>query len=309
MARRASDPALTTALRYALDSVGIEQPIRSVQRRENVYASSHLSDVLDCELEDGSTLGLVCKHGPSTDRNHLGLVRGLGYEANVYRSVLKGQSVSPRFYGSYDEPLAGRTWLFLEYLGDGWQLDLGPEDAIVHAAAMIGELHRAVAEPPRSLIALNRYDRRYFGTCLREARAVADVWRERVPAFDRMVGRLADGLELLLSAPQTFVHGELTPHNVVWTGDRTYAVDWEEAALAAGEIDVACLTDEWPQDLVELATTAYQSSRWPQGPPHDFVRTVQAARLYWLFRWLTDPDETGNEEELEWVTEQLSRLA
>lgn len=266
------EPTLIAALENALTGVGLKTPVKSVRRGDNVYESSHRSEVLTCTLAAGAELTLLGKTGPSDDQNRWGLVRGLAYEAEVYRYVLTDEDPTPRFYGSYDDPRTGRTWLFLEYLDEGWQLDLGPEDAIVEAARMIGELHRRAA--PRlhsdSPSVLNRYDERYFAGCVRNVGPLVEKWRPRLPAFDQLVARFEREFEVLLSAPQTIVHGELTPHNVVWAYDRPYIVDWEEAGVGAGEIDLASLTDEWEEDLISLATSAYLQSRWPHGPPARF---------------------------------------
>jgi hypothetical protein len=307
--RRATGEPLMTALRSALSNVGIEQPVRTVRRKHHTYVSSHLSLNLDCTLEDGSRLHLLCKHGPSHDRNRWGLRRGLTYEATVYRSVLQGRLESPRFYGSYES--SGLTWLFIEYLGEGWRLPEAPYTGIVDAAALIGTLHRRTAEIACSDSAsiLNHYDRGYFRTCVREASAMAERWSRRVPGFRELVERFEEAAELLISAPRTVVHGEFTPKNVVWADERPHPVDWEEAAVGAGEIDIACLTDEWDEELVELSIAAYLRNRWPDGPPHEFSRTLRAARVYWLMRWLGDSEDADEEEDTEWVVGRLNELA
>lgn len=314
--RSPSDLVLATAVRAALASVELESSVRSIRREANVYESSHHSEVLACTLENGLELTLLCKYGDSHNHDRAGLRRGLGYEANVYRYVLADEYPTPRFYGSYADPLTGLTWLCLEYLGEGWQLDLGPETAVVDAARMIGDLHRRAADDTDapSLSVLYRHDRRYFRAHLQQARSLADRWGERVPAFSHLVDRFGRELDVLVSAPKTVVHGEFTPHNVVWADERPHAVDWEEAAIGAGEIDLACLTDEWEEELVEQATSAYLRSRWPAGPPHDFLRALHAARLYWLVRWLGDPEEAGTEEAgteegIRWIADRANELA
>ncbi|MHB8657880.1 MAG: aminoglycoside phosphotransferase family protein [Solirubrobacteraceae bacterium] len=301
------EPTLISALENALTGVGLGTPVKNVRREDNVYESSHRSEVLVCSLASGAELRLLGKVGPSVDQDHWGLVRGLAYEAAVYRQVLVDEDPTPHFYGSYDDPRSGRTWLFLEYLGEGWQLDLGPEDAIVEAARMIGELHRRAAPKlgAESPSVLNRYDGRYYENCLRNVGPLVEKWRPRLPGLDQLVAGFQREFGVLLSAPQTIVHGELTPHNVVWAYDRPYIVDWEEAAIGAGEIDLASLTDEWDEDLVSLATAAYLQSRWPEGPPHDFPRALRAARLCWLFRRLADADGADTEEGIDWLAERF----
>ncbi len=309
--RRPSTRALLTALRETLPSAGLRAAVRTVQREENVFASSHPSEVVRCTLESGEALTLLCKIGPSRDQDRWGLVRGLQYEAAVYREVLTEQDPTPRFYGSWEDPQSGMTWLFLEYLGEGWQLDLGPETAIVDAAAAIGRLHREGLQQGRSVSVLNRYDARYYQRCLSESVPRLARWQQRLPAIEPIAVRFEQEFEVLLSAPQTIVHGEFTPHNVVWAQERPYVIDWEEAAIGAGEIDLACLTDDWDADLVDQATAAYVAARWPDGPPHDFRRALQAARLYWMFRWLADADadEGDGAQDVAWMMDRFSERA
>lgn len=308
---RPADAVLRNALATALAGVGIDSPIVAVRRSENVYESTNVSEVVHCRLKRGTLPPLLCKCGPGEERDFFGLRHGVGYEAAVYRRILRDRYPAPRYYGSFADEEAGVHWLFAEYLGDGWQLDLGPDTAIIDAAAMMGELHRRAARTMASedRAVLNRFDRGYYAACLRRASAVADGWRRRVPAFDRLTGRFADGIPLLLRAPQTLVHGEFTPHNVVWAHERPYLVDWEQAAIGPGEIDLAALTDDWEPELAEPAIEAYRRGRWPRRPRQDFAAVLEAARLCWLLRWLGDPEEAGSEEEIAWLAERANQVA
>jgi len=94
----------------------------------------------------------------------------------------------------------------------------------------------------------------------------------------------------------TIIHGEYYPKNVLYRDGIIYPVDWESAAIAAGEIDLACLTDRWPADTVRECERAYQQSRWPDGAPAAFAQRLAAARLYIHLRWLGDRPE--------WTTRQ-----
>jgi hypothetical protein len=309
---RPDDQALMTVLDRALASTGRMWQVRSIGRQENVYESTNRTEVIVCTLESAQQVRLLCKYGPASNRSVSGLSQGLAYEATIYREILEPlDGPAPRFYGAYDEPDTGVSWLFVEYLGEGWQLDLGPETAIVDAARIIGDFHRGAAAThhlPWSP-GVNLYGRRYFRSCLMQALSLAGLWRAQGPAFDQLVDRFESEMERLLDAPQTVIHGQYTPHNVVWADERPHPVDWEEAAISAGEIDLACLTDEWPTQLVDMAQAAYKQARWPEGPPHDFPSALGAARLYWLFRWLGDPDQVGTEDERRWVVGRMEEVA
>jgi len=300
----ASLQTVSAALGHALRGVGYTGTAVVVDRQENVYESTNRSEVLTCRVGEHALPPILAKYGPSHHRDHLGLRHGLAYEAEVYREVLAGFQAPPKFFGSHDDRAHGLTWLFLEYLDEGWQLDLGPETAIVDAAAMLGDLHRRAAEATseRTLSRLNHYDEPYFQRCLRQAETQVGRWPEPVPSFARLVSQFARAIPDLAAAPVTVVHGEFTPHNVVWAHEHPRTVDWEQAAVGPGEIDLAALTDEWPPELADPAIAAYLSARWPGSPTYDFAAALQAARLYWLFRWLGDPEQAGTEEEIAWLS-------
>ena len=80
-----------------------------------------------------------------------------------------------------------------------------------------------------------------------------------------------------------------------------FMVDWESAAIAAGEIDLAALTEgkHWPAAIVRKCERAYVRARWPEGAPASFRRTLDAAKIYLHFRWLGErPDWTVREKSL-----------
>src|SRR5262249_32669584 len=77
----------------------------------------------------------------------------------------------------------------------------------------------------------------------------------------------------------------------VCRGRAVYPIDWESAAVAAGEIDLASLTEGWPAWYAVQYERVYREARWPSGAPADFERRLAAARVYLAFRWLANkPD-------------------
>jgi len=66
-------------------------------------------------------------------------------------------------------------------------------------------------------------------------------------------------------------------------------VDWQSAAIAAGEVDLASLTHSRPRQMVQKCEREYCESRWPKGAPDDFEERLEAARVYMNLRWLGDP--------------------
>ena len=109
----------------------------------------------------------------------------------------------------------------------------------------------------------------------------------------------------LLAPSPTIIHSEYYPMNILLQEGMIRPVDWESAAIAAGEIDLASLTENWPTNIVQECELDYQRARWPAGPPADFERTLGAAQFYLSFRWLGDrPAWTTHESNL-WRFERL----
>jgi hypothetical protein len=74
-----------------------------------------------------------------------------------------------------------------------------------------------------------------------------------------------------------------------------------------GEIDLAALSERWPEDVVRGWELQYQEARWPGGAPADFDRTLAAARLYLQFRWLGEPPGATAAADNLWRFEELRR--
>src|SRR5439155_702258 len=90
-------------------------------------------------------------------------------------------------------------------------------------------------------------------------------------------------------APRTVIHGEYFGLNIIYQNGTSWPADWQSAAIAPGEIDLASLTHSWPRPLVRKCEREYRRSRWPDGAPDDFPEILEAARAYMNFRWLGDP--------------------
>ncbi len=91
----------------------------------------------------------------------------------------------------------------------------------------------------------------------------------------------------LLTALTTVIHGEFYPGHILYGRGRICPVNWESAAVARGELDLASVTDGWSARLRAACVREYTTARWPDGViPTEFRRTFAAARLYSAFRWL-----------------------
>lgn len=293
--------ALTAGLQTVLGRDRRRSEVLTVLRREpNDYESTFPSEIVTCRLADGSTRRLFCKYSGGPGHYDQGLRGGVAYEAEVYRRVVQPSRTStPRFYGTYGDRATGGIWLILECLdGSDWVNEATEPQAMALAAAWIGRFHAANAAQ-RAKAAIPRvrvYDADYYFGWARRAAEFSNRW-QRFGWLASLCEDFGRCVEALMGAPRTIIHGEYYPKNILFLDGTVYPVDWESAAVAAGEIDLATLTEEWPAAETAEYEREYCKARWPGGAPTDFPRVLTAARLYLLLRWLADyPSWIGDED-------------
>lgn len=292
--------ALAEVLRGSIGGVG---EVAIVKRAPNIHSSTFASEIVTCRTGDGATLRLLCKYSGSHGNSGYGHRSGVAYEAAVYARLLCGAPGSlPRFYGSHRDAASGNVWLFLEYLPDCLAVSKADENAIYRAARWLGEFHAAGEAWPASEQArfLTRYDADYYHGWAQRTQAFADALHGRYPWVAQVCTGYGAAVDLLLQCPPTVIHGEFVPKNVLAQGELIYPIDWESAAIAAGEIDLASLVDNWEEDVVERCMREYRQARWGDGPAVDFERRFVIARLYVQLRWLGDPREWAASPEVAW---------
>ena len=261
--------------------------VELLDRQAHGESSTFPIEVVTCRIATGERLELLCKY--SADREHAGHGHrgGVEHEARVYRDVLSGCGLSvPRFRGSYRDPTSGWTWLVIDYL-EGAATSDSPA-GVVRAAEWIGRFHAAWDGPARgrTSLPLRVYDRAYYLGWARRTVEFAGPHLGELPWLPELCERFVGIAAALLESPQTVIHGEYYPLNVLVDARDVYPVDWEAAAIGPGEIDLASLTQSWPADIVARCEQAYLAARWPGGALAGFQRALEVARLYWLFRWL-----------------------
>jgi hypothetical protein len=297
---------------------GRAESVELLERRPNVYGSTFPSELIACRI-GGREYRLFCKYSGGVLDHHrrYGHRGGVGYEAAVYRAVLSQVGLpAARFYGAHVDGATGETWMFLEDLGPLPRAHRSHDPgAMGHAARWAGAFHAAAEGLAAKLggTLLRRYDTHYYrGWCERTA-AFARPFRDEFPWLTRLCERFpAVAPHYLLAEPATVIHGEYYPANVLWRADGTVIpVDWESAVVAAGEIDLASLTENWPEAATQHCAAEYARARWPGGAtPPKFDATLDAARVYLHLRWLGyDPTKTAESARNRWRFDALRDAA
>ena len=278
-------------------------------RHPNVYSSSTSTEIVTCALGDETERKLFCKYSSDdayTGHGHWG---GVAYEAEVYSHVLRSLELSkPACYGIYRDMRTGGTWIVLEYLDRGVRLNKAPQpESILRAARWLGQFHSVLEErlSKEPIPFLKKHDLDYYTGWSRRTQVFSGHLHERFPWLKNLCAKFEELATNLLSSSPTVIHGEFCPSNILVRDGEIYPVDWESAAIAAGEIDLACLTENWGREIAHACKLEYQKSRWPWAPPLSFEQNLIEAELFLQFRWLGDvPDVTTSEQGL-WRFEEL----
>lgn len=293
---RPDDTSLAAGLRALLNDGGFAQgDVTVLEREPNIYSSSYASDIVRCRLPHGDELRLLCKYG-SDETLRLGhgahgARGGVGYEASVYRDVLTLSTLpTPAFFGSRIDPKGGQVWLVVEHLGGHVFISVRPYEAMPAAARWLGAFHREHAGRRADLRFLNRWDREYYLGFVERAAVFVDSDEDGRLLLARLADRFDDWAAPLLR-DLTVVHGEYYPTNVLFANETVYPIDWESAAIGAGEVDLAALTEALEPELAGALEETYLRARWPEGAPAEFYERLTAARIFLACRWLGDrPD-------------------
>ena len=164
------------------------------------------------------------------------------------------------------------------------------------AATWAGEFHAhfeaPLADPVSALEWLPRYDAAYYAGWARRTLALTGAARDWLA---RLCTRFAEAAGELFQAPPAVIHGEYYPQNLLVRDGTVYPVDWESVAVAPGEIDLASLTQGWPEEVAVACRAAYSEARWPAGAPADLDRRLDEAGLYLALRWLGEWHQWTND--------------
>jgi aminoglycoside phosphotransferase (APT) family kinase protein len=240
-------------------------------------------------MSDERQLRFFCKFGRPDDPIGPNHRFGLGYEARVYDELLRAWSNDvPPLHGVFLDESTQTLVLALDYVEGGTPLHQvsRPKGGMLAAARWIARFHRrceAVDVPSF----LHRYDADYYRTWVQRATDFTRRLHDLFPWLPALCELAVRRLPALLPAT-TIIHGEYQANNILVLQGRNVPTDWESAALAAGEIDLASLTWGWGDALAALCEEQYSLTRWPDGVPHDFSARLNAARVYLHLRWLGD---------------------
>jgi hypothetical protein len=282
--------------------------ITILDRQEVAYKSTFPIERVRCRIDEGEELDLLCKYEDSSTDSHVryGHRGGVRYEAQTYQAILQSLDLSlPTFFGYYDGPDLPMPFMAIEYIDNASRVSRASEmeQAMADAAAWIGRFHainefHATSPAARFLV---RYTPEFYIGWIRRTMEFLALLDTNEPWLMQFCERSIPLLAALSEQTPTVIHGEYYPMNILVRDNMILPIDWESAAIAAGEIDLACLTDDWTEDVIQLCQESYARARWPLNQPDDYLQRLDVARLYLHFRWLGD--------RIGWTRARLNRLS
>jgi aminoglycoside phosphotransferase (APT) family kinase protein len=302
-----------------LDGGGIVK----LARRPCPYRTSYELEELDVTLADGRRLSLMLKSlgwsalDPAARRAKPDFLHDPLREIEAYRCLLAPADLgTPRFHGALVECGRDRYWLLIENVTGEVLWQVGELEVWREAARWLAILHdhfegRGLGPAAAHVV---RYDAAFYGSWMERALQFAD--RERRARLEPLARRYDEVAERLVELPVTFIHGEFYASNVlIQRSDeavRVAPIDWENAAVGPGVVDLAALTTGgWTRPEREEIARGYLEQAAALGHAQDeraLRETLELARLHLAVQWLGwDPTWTAPAEHRhDWLGEALA---
>jgi len=284
-----ADSDLLAAVRAAL----APRAVRLIDRRPSEYRTSSALEELDIEVDDGEKLALIFKDlseralTPAARAAKPGFLRDPLREIEVYRELLApAQLGTPAFYGAETDRARGRYWLFVERVAGLELYQVEERSTWEHVARWLARTH-ARLEPcagraPRLLDQGADYFRLWPERARRFTAGGTRLLAHIAGRYDSVVARLAE-------LPRTVIHGEFYASNVLVDSAaaprRVAPVDWEQAAVGPGLIDLAAhASGRWGHSDRLAIAAAYADELGLT--VDDLGRDLELCRLHLALQWL-----------------------
>jgi len=262
-------------------------PIEIISRNKFPDYSTFPVELIRCKVEESRLVTLFCKYLGGLEPKNFDHRNGVEYEAKIYAEVLAKIPLSKiTYYGHSQFMDSGETIIVLEYLGDNLRVSYSTDpDVLLKAAEWIGRFHSLLESQAPAFV--KTYDKQYYTFWLERFENLVYSFRVEHSYVTNIIDFFKQNIEIFTSKPQSIIHGEYYPINILIRDGRIYPVDWESAAVGAGEIDLACLIEGWDKELTENAKEVYLANRWSPGHNSNvaFEKRLLMAQLYLFFRW------------------------
>ncbi len=261
-----------------------------VERQANVYESTATSEVITISVAQDVVTRMFSKSMPARGGGALRWRWGEEYESRVYRDVLSGSGTSvPEYYGTWTDHHGGRH-LGISWIDAAVRVDKAwpKSSAMVPTASWLGRFHRRLAAghltaDQRAILEI--HGNAYYQEWFERARSFLEAASRSHANLAGFAGDPGPIISLLQDGPQSVVHGDFSPSNVLISREGVVVVvDWESAAIGPCVIDLASLTEGWGPRVTSDCVAIYSEEMTDVDLPSDFHRHIAAGRVYHYLR-------------------------
>ena len=264
----------------------VEQPVEIVSRLPFKGSSTFPAEVIYCKLPGERVLPLFAKYLAGLGPNNHGHRGGVEYEIRIYDEVLRMLPLSKASYwGKCFFPGSNETLLLMEYLEGTFSLKGNPDiNHYLRAAAWAARLHLYYENKVPSFVKV--YDRDYYFVWTKRMQQELSIIAAH-PWLNDVISYFHEHIDILIGAPQTLIHGEYYSKNILIRDEDVYPIDWESAAYAPGEIDLASIIEARKEEVVTQIKKSYIATRFTDGAFDEaiFEKRLCMAQLYLHFRF------------------------
>lgn len=262
-----------------------------LSRKPFINSSTYPAEIINCNVNNDGNILLFCKYSRGRKHDGLGHRGGILYEIKVYDEVLKHLQISmPKFYGDCYIPVHDETLMVIEYLEESVWLSKTSKPAyyLEEAARWIARLHSYFERKSPSSVTV--YDKAYFSMWVEEVKRFTMRLNTEYSWITSLCTYFFQHMDLLISYPPTFIHGEYYPQNILVKNHIVYPIDWESAASGPGTIDLASLIEWWDEEASQNAVKSYKAVHWSdkRAIPPNFDQVLLLSQIYFQFRWMAE---------------------
>ena len=280
-----------------------DKNVEVISRTAFKGSSTFPAEIINCKLPDGKFLALFGKYLAGLGPNNHGHRGGVEYEIKIYDEVLRNLPLpKANFWGKCHFNENNETLLLMDFLEGSVSLKGNPDiNLYLNAASWIAKMHNFFAGNVPSFVKV--YDQPYYFVWLNRMENEPSIFVVH-PWLQDVINYFRHHVGILTEAPQTLIHGEYYSKNILIKDGIAYPVDWESAAYAPGEIDLASIIEARKEDVVARITESYILARFKNDDfdKAGFEKRLLMARLYLHFRFFFPKRE-------EWRYDHIYALA
>src|SRR5688500_11399236 len=240
---------------------GARENVKVISRSAFKGSSTFPAEIINCKLSEGKVLTLFGKYLAGLGPNNHGHRGGVEYEIKIYDEVLRELPLTKAgFWGKCHFQENNETLLLMDFLEGSISLKGHPDiNVYLNAAAWIAKMHDFFESNVPSFVKV--YDQAYYFVWLKRMENEPAVLSAQ-PWLADVINYFRNNVDILLEAPQTLIHGEYYSKNILLREGIIYPVEWESAAFAPGEIDLASIIEARKDDVVARITESYIHARF-----------------------------------------------